>query len=234
MKNSIQHIEVIYLEKTRNGMESLVGLSQMTYLIYGPKMNNIFFTVDTHFNHTNVIKYCSRPFKTVEEMNEVLIANWNSKIGKNDLVYHLGDFGFGDLINIINRLNGKIILISGSHDKSAWLIKDKLHEIVKGYLEVNIREYSIILCHYAMRVWPKSHYGSWHLYGHSHGNLPNFYIQGDERYSCSNCGSNYDVATGKSFDVGVDGHNFTPWSFEEIVKEMKNKPDNFNLVKKEG
>ena len=45
-----------------------------------------FFTSDTHFNHANIISFCNRPFKDVEQMNEVMIANWNHVIGKDDSV----------------------------------------------------------------------------------------------------------------------------------------------------
>ena len=78
-----------------------------------------FFTSDTHFNHANIIKFCNRPFKDVEQMNEVMIANWNSVIGKDDTVFHLGDFclgGAAEWTKILDRLNGKIYLIMGNHD----------------------------------------------------------------------------------------------------------------------
>src|SRR4030066_28737 len=57
-------------------------------------MRNIFFTADTHFNHANIIHYCRRPFSSIKEMNETLIAKWNAGMGKGDLVYHLGDFAW--------------------------------------------------------------------------------------------------------------------------------------------
>lgn len=80
---------------------------------------NIFFTSDTHFYHENIIKYCNRPFSSVDEMNEKLIENWNSVVGKNDIVWHLGDFCFGQKDNIskiIPKLNGRINLVMGNHD----------------------------------------------------------------------------------------------------------------------
>ena len=57
--------------------------------------DKVFFTSDTHFNHANIIKFCERPFGSIEEMNEALIANWNRVVGKDDIVFHLGDFCFG-------------------------------------------------------------------------------------------------------------------------------------------
>lgn len=80
----------------------------------------IFITADHHFNHENIIEYCKRPFKTVAEMNEVMIERWNKQVGKNDLVIHLGDFGLGDkekIKEIRKKLNGTIILIKGNHDR---------------------------------------------------------------------------------------------------------------------
>ena len=77
-----------------------------------------YFTSDTHFGHANIIKFCNRPFKNVEEMNQKLIENWNSVVGPNDLVFHLGDFAFGGQPlwrYIREQLNGNIILIKGNH-----------------------------------------------------------------------------------------------------------------------
>jgi len=80
---------------------------------------NIFFTSDTHFGHKNILKYCNRPFVNVEEMDEVMIERWNGRIGKNDSVYHLGDFSFSsNPKTYFERLNGKKILIIGNHDNS--------------------------------------------------------------------------------------------------------------------
>lgn len=78
-----------------------------------------YFTSDLHFGHKNIIKYEDRPFSSVEEMDEFLIYKWNSKVGKNDEVYILGDFGFvsGTRANeLLDRLNGKKFLIKGNHD----------------------------------------------------------------------------------------------------------------------
>ncbi len=64
-------------------------------------------TSDMHFNHAKIIEYCDRPFETTEEMNEIIIRNWNKKIKKKDIVYVLGDIGFDreQLSKIIPRLN---------------------------------------------------------------------------------------------------------------------------------
>jgi calcineurin-like phosphoesterase family protein len=169
---------------------------------------NYFFTADTHFGHDNIRKYCHRPFNTVEEMNNTIIQNWNSRVTKNDIVFHLGDFAFGnsneEFDKYFNQLNGKIIFIKGNHDDLARKNKRKFQLYLTGYYEIKIEEQTIILCHYAMRVWNKSHFGSWHLYGHTHGTLS-------------------EKIDSLSFDVGIDTNNFYPYSFYDIKNKMNKK-----------
>ena len=86
-------------------------------------MKGIWFTSDTHFSHANIIKYCHRPFASVEEMDEQLVSRWNAAVGPNDTVYHLGDFAVGDgkrFAKRVSRLNGRIKILPGSHDHG-WL-----------------------------------------------------------------------------------------------------------------
>jgi len=202
------------------------------------KNQRVFFTSDTHFNHGNIIKYALRRFclneyeaavfktedvetinalpiaeESIRKHDETLIANWNAKVGANDIVFHLGDFALGGnlgyVCRILRRLNGTIHYIEGNHDKlisRIWydeLDNNKL-ETYKNFDEIQVNGQSIVLCHYALRVWNGSHKGAWHLYGHSHGTLP------DDPHS-------------KSFDVGVDCHNYTPLSFSEVGQIMSKK-----------
>ena len=93
----------------------------------------IYIISDTHFNHENIIKYCNRPFKDINEMNDTIINNWNMIVKKDDIVYHLGDFFLGskfDLKNIVDRLNGTIYLIRGNHEERP--------ENIRTYKEINI------------------------------------------------------------------------------------------------
>ena len=79
----------------------------------------IYFIADTHFNYRNIIEYYNRPFKDTNEMNEYIIQKWNSVVKENDIVYHLGDVGFGTtemLKELVSRLNGTKILLRGNHD----------------------------------------------------------------------------------------------------------------------
>ena len=81
------------------------------------------FISDTHFGHTNIITYCQRPFKSVEQMNEVMIKKWNEKVKPTDTVFHLGDFSFrGGFHQYKQRLNGTIILLAGNHDETAFSV----------------------------------------------------------------------------------------------------------------
>ena len=175
---------------------------------------SIWFTSDTHFGHANIIRYCDRPYTSPSEMDEALIKNWNQVVSPNDNIYHLGDFTLGgeeQAFAYFSRLNGKISVIPGGHDKK-WVAKGEYIsksgnpivilpplETIKLHIPGVKRPQLMVLCHYAMRVWNLSHYGSWHLYGHSHCGLP---------------------AHLKSMDVGVDCWNYFPVTLEQITKKM--------------
>ena len=172
-----------------------------TINIEGNKMT-IYYTSDTHFYHTNIIKYSNRPFKSVEEMNYEMIKRWNEVVTPQDTVYHLGDFGFADRSKndrISVQLNGLKFMLLGNHDKSSPAGFTKLGQCLEIYDE----NYKIVLCHYGMRVWNKSHHGALHLYGHSHGSLP-----GDSQ----------------SLDVGVDCWDYYPVALPSILRRMKTLP----------
>jgi len=163
------------------------------------------YTADPHFNHNNIIKFCNRPFTDADHMNEMLILNWNERIAPTDTVHVIGDFGFGErdkLQGIFDRLNGIKHLYLGNHDKAARQVKGWTS--VQHYGEITVDGHHIVLCHYAMRVWNASHRGSWMLYGHSHGTLP-------------------DDPNALSFDVGVDCHNYAPISTADVARIMAKK-----------
>lgn len=177
-------------------------------------MSKIFFTSDTHFGHESIIKLSNRPFKNVEEMNRTMVERWNEKIGPEDTVYHLGDFALTKnhqwVGEVIDSLNGKIHLIAGNHEHAALANADKF-EWVKDYFELRVDDPEhpkgaqwITLFHYAMRVWRHDFRGTWQLYGHTHGTLP-------------------DKPHKRAIDVGVDCHNFYPLSYEEVKTIMKTK-----------
>lgn len=180
----------------------------MNYKFDGDK---VFFTSDTHFNHTNIIQFCQRPFKNADEMNEVIIANWNSVVGKDDTIFHLGDFclgGAAEWSKILDRLNGKIYLILGNHD---------LKNIRQGFIErfehvamsmrIEIGKKKIYLSHYPYLCFEGGYKDDvWQLFGHVHTRPSNTGIDAGRLQ--------YLYPT--QLDVGVDNNSFTPLSFEQV------------------
>ena len=174
---------------------------------------NTFFTSDTHFYHTNIIKFCNRPFKDVEQMNDVMIANWNSVIGKDDTVFHLGDFclgGAAEWTKILDRLNGKIYLIMGNHDlkniRQGFISR---FEHVAMQMRIEIGKKRIYLCHYPFLCFEGSYKDDvWQLFGHVHTRRSNSGIDAGRLQ--------YLYPT--QYDVGVDNNNFTPVSFGQVKR----------------
>ena len=157
-----------------------------------------------------------------------IIDRHNACVGKADTVYDLGDFAFRCsaeyAVACLYRLNGRRQLILGNHDKPLRQARKRglLDELIdSGRLtivgdmdpriqtafRVSIDGQNIVLAHFAQRSWRGAFRGSWHLYGHSHGNLGPFH---------------------KSMDVGVDANNFRPFSFTEIQSCMAEVSDSFS------
>lgn len=117
---------------------------------------NIFFASDTHFNHERKVRLKQVPFKTVDEMNKGLVKRWNNKVGPNDVVYHLGDFGDYEFVK---KLNGKIRLICGNHEEKDYgkdfedfrkrLIKLGFADVIKNgvYLDKKVLGEKVYLTH---------------------------------------------------------------------------------------
>lgn len=171
---------------------------------------NYWFTADLHLFHEIIIYLQPRPFRSLQEMHEVLVEKWNEHIKPGDIVWVLGDFAQGpssiepDLINIFKRLNGEKFLIRGNHDMRNDVVKRLPWRWQGGLRSIKINNQYIFLSHYAMRVWNKQGHSSWNLYGHSHGNL-------------------IDDPNLLAIDVGVDAHDYAPISFEDISKIMSQK-----------
>ena len=176
-------------------------------------------TADNHFDHRQIIKYCTRPFANVTEMNEALVKNWNKVVTPQDTIHVVGDFAHGGTmeaaLSIIKRLNGTKHLIVGNHDDLAVGMNDirpGTWKTIKDISTVYIMNQPVILCHYALRTWHHSYRGVIHCYGHSHGTLPSY---------------------GKSFDVGVDCHNYMPWTSKEIIDMANSLPNIHTIPKKD-
>lgn len=123
--------------------------------------HNVFLISDPHFNHTNIIKYCGRPFKTVEEMDKKLIENWNSVVTDNDYIFCLGDFCLGSkekIIEIGRKLNGHKILIMGNHCRATkkTYIEAGFEQIVKEEMMIFHSNIGLIkLSHHPKQYLPE-------------------------------------------------------------------------------
>lgn len=165
-------------------------------------MKNIWFTSDTHFGHANIIRFQNRPFKDVNEMDEILIQNWNKCIKPGDDIYHMGDFSFSKQPEkVAKRLNGNIHLILGNHDRVKHLEKCGF-VWMKNYHSLKVGKHRFILFHYPIRNWHHCYKGTIHLFGHSHGGTPDL---------------------GRSTDVGVDCWNYYPVHIDTIVSMMEGR-----------
>lgn len=165
-----------------------------------------FFWADTHFGHQRIIQHCYRQYPDVYAMDEALIGAWNAVVTARDTVWVLGDFSYTitDVSEYLSALRGKIKLVPGGHDYK-WLAKlpeypDKTKVTVyPPIVDVRINDTYLVLCHYPMRSWERSHHGSIHLHGHTHG------------------GSNYYKG---SLDVGVDVQPF-PVTLEQVIQQIR-------------
>ena len=154
-----------------------------------------FFTSDTHFGHANIIGYCQRPFETVEQMDQAMIASWNAVVGPQDHVYHLGDFAFGHpnaVEHYRHALHGRITLVKGNHDR---LSHDRLRRIFDEVVDDMTLHYDQTVIHLVHRPIFE-HRADVILNGHVH-----------DRWKF----------TGKNINVGVDQWEFRPRTLKELV-----------------
>ena len=184
----------------------------------------IWFTSDTHFGHKNILRFCKRPWDTVEEMDEGLIQNWNRIVGKDDIVFHLGDFAFApnsQWKKLIDRLNGHIHLILGNHDVTRWP-GDKIMELFDGVYQqmiLKIDERTVYLNHYPYLcfggAWRRPENAVFQLFGHVHTG-PN----------CNGIDTDRLVNLFPyQYDVGVDNNNYTPVSWEQVKEIIQKQVD---------
>ena len=165
----------------------------------------VFFTSDTHFGHENVIKYCGRPYESTKQMDDAIISNWNAVVGKDDIVWHLGDFCLcrsTDIGGYFDRLHGHKYLVIGNHDN-----KSKSYYKRLGFLEVydyvDLCEFH--LCHYPIEG--DSHFEDRYLHKRPKV-LDKWILSGHvpEKWKIKdNC-----------FNVGVDVNGFKPISMEQV------------------
>lgn len=171
----------------------------------------IFFTADTHFGHANAIWMCERPFESVDDMNEAMIAAWNSRVTGSDTVYIVGDMFFRceDPESILRRLKGRKRLLPGNHDGS-WTGRINLSKYflsVDTMLETSDGKRAITLCHYPLLSW-KHAKRSYMIHGHIHHDTSaDFWPLLCKREHVLN--------------AGVDINGFQPVTFEELLENNR-------------
>lgn len=175
-----------------------------------------FFTSDLHLGHKNIIKLCNRPFCDVDEMDSVIIGNWNKKVKKSDTVYVIGDIVWDKnaVAIYMEQLSGKKILIEGNHD-ATWSRREgcrKYFDAVIPYLEVHLNSHPITMCHYPMLEWKSSREETerklgYLIHGHIHNRI-------SEEYKNLYLKHN-------SLNAGVDVNCFEPVTFDELVENNR-------------
>jgi len=193
------------------------------------KDQSLFLTSDSHYSHTNICRGVSaweegrgtRDFETLEEMNSVIVNSINSKVGEDDILFHLGDWSFGGFDKIQefrDQIKCKNIhLILGNHDHHIKKDKNGVRKnfvTINSLLELSVNQKSeseiqrlgrFVLCHYPISSWPDMSSGVIHLHGHVH------------------LGPDKKLHEGRAMDVGMDGNNFTPYNLKEILSIMKGR-----------
>ncbi len=201
---------------------------------------NIWFTSDTHYGHKNICRgttswtdadRLTRDFKTLEQMNAAIVDNINAYVQQDDILFHLGDWSFGGLHNVIAFRNQivcqNVHLVLGNHDQHIERDHNNLKHLfssVQQYLELDVRMYDdpikqtklvmkqeFVLMHYPIQSWNQMNYGSIHLHGHVH--LP----------------PHLRLGKGKMMDVGVEGNDLKPISLLEVMQIMAKQPIASNL-----
>jgi len=177
----------------------------------------IWFSADFHLSHHNILKYCNRPFGSVDEMDDCLFTMLSDTLRKGDTLYYLGDLTFKKPVaekffDLCGDRGTAVCFIFGNHDKGITKIVEERAIWCEWKKYVSPNGQGILLDHTCHRVWHKSHFNSWHCYAHSHGGLP---------------------PIGKSWDVGIDNNNYNLVSFDQLKVIMNSSPDNFNYLSME-
>lgn len=192
---------------------------------------NLWWTSDTHFFHKNVIAHCNRPFASVDEMNAELVRRWNARVNKIGTVIHVGDMLFGSSQKwnqILDQLNGEIILVEGNHDrenKPNATTRERFKSI-HNILELDVEGTLFHVCHYPMLSWRNRQRGSIMCHGHQHGD-------GQLEVVCPTDGTVV-IPQCRRLDVGTDcatrygAPAYSPIAHAELVDYALRIPFEFN------
>lgn len=167
----------------------------------------IYFTGDNHFGHTNVIRFCDRPFDSADEMDTAMIDLWNERVHRNDTIYVLGDMFFRcDYVEeVLRKLKGKKYLITGNHD-SSWLRKfdaSKYFEDITKFLETSDGQHKLVFSHRPQVSWDHER-RAYMIHGHIHNDTKADFWP----LLC---------VRERALNAGVDINGFRPVTFEELL-----------------
>lgn len=176
---------------------------------------NLFFTADTHFGHGNILRFSHRPFASVEEMDAEMVRRWNETVPLNGIVFHLGDFAYGNASfwkSLLQKLHGRKFLILGNHDfKNVRPGYMEYFEHVTQQMTIRVGGQTIILNHNPFLCYGGSYRDVWQLFGHVHSG-PNSHTGLDH--------PRLNMLFPLQYDVGVDNNDYRPISFEEVKAKM--------------
>ena len=180
-----------------------------------------FFSSDIHLNHSAVLRFSDRPFETIEEQTEYFLDEVNTTLSRNDDFYFLGDLSWNreGSEHFFNNLKKGIRFhwLLGNHDKQ-WQQFVKRCVSVSYLKTIKIGSTHVVLGHFPMVTWDKSHYNAWMLFGHHHNHSNGF--SNLSKHIC-----------GKTMNVNWEFHNYKLWSEDEVINVMKDLPDNWDLIK---
>lgn len=168
-----------------------------------------YYIADMHFGHKNCLRFDNRPFKDINEMNRVLVENWNTRVKPEDHVWVLGDFCYRserEPTYFLKQLKGHKHLIIGNHDKATLSSEESLQhfESVEKIKYVQDDGNEIILCHYPIAEWNGKMRGVYHIYGHIHAHESEVY--------------EFMRKSGQAFNAGCMLNGYTPVTFDELVE----------------
>ena len=177
-----------------------------------------YYIADTHFGHKNCIKFDNRPFETVEEMDEVIINNWNSVVRETDDVYIIGDFCYRSSrtpLWYLKRLNGRKHLIIGNHDTHLLDQEEVMKEFVSVDKMTYLKDgaYTITLCHFPMAEWNHYYRGAWHIHGHIHGHTERCY--------------SFLKNEGRALNAGCMINHYIPVTIEQLIQNNQAFRENY-------
>ena len=195
----------------------------------------LFFTSDTHYHHKNICRCvtswtggldATRPFDTLEQMDNIIVNNINEVVGQDDVLVHLGDWSFGGFEYVTefrNRINcDNVYLILGNHDHHIERNRQNVQTLFNktSHYEVlfvtdedsDDLNYEFVLSHFPIVSWHDMNKGRFHVFGHVH--LPR----------------SRKIMPGRSMDVGMDGNNLIPYELKEVIAILENRPIKTTLI----